>query len=94
MGMAIRVEERKLDDIAQALGDAYTKLSSIHTALEDDHAAIKAAWEDDAAFDFSTKFDNGMERLWDLMIAVDNMEQFLITAREMYAAAENKVLSL
>lgn len=90
----IRVDEKKLGSMAQSMEECYRQLSKIRTELEDAHSAMRNVWEDEAALDFSAKFDIGMEKLWDLMVAVENMGGFLKTAEEMYAAAEKQVLSL
>ncbi len=44
--------------------------------------------------DFTGKFNEGMERIWDILVAVDNIEGFFFEAASGYVAADREVEAL
>ena len=93
-GVEIQVQESRLQGLARSLDGVYTKLSGIKTELENLHAGIKASWSDPAVEEFNGKFEEGMDRVWDLLVAVDGIEAFFSEAAEAYMAADREVASL
>ena len=93
-GVEIDVDEKKLSSLSTELNGVYKKLSDIKNELEHLLTGIKANWSDVAVEEFSEKFDEGMERIWDLLVAVDSIEGFLQDAADGYSAADKQVMSL
>ena len=90
----IYVKEKNLRKLSDDLDGVYSKLSDVRDALERMHIDIERIWNDESAAIFLTKFDNGLERIWDLLIAIDSMDDLFIAAVEGYTAADRRVMSL
>ena len=93
-GVDINVKEERLSGLADELSGVYNRLSGIKAQLELRHSGIRANWSDQAVEDFTVKYDEGMERIWDLLVAVDNIETFFSEAAVGYVAADREVESL
>ena len=93
-GVTIDVKENKLEKLASDLSTVYTEISRIKNSLEEYHAGIRANWVDPAVEEFTAKFDEGMERIWDLLVAVDSIEGLFTGAANGYVAADHEVESL
>lgn len=92
--VVIDVNEKKLEGLANELNGVYNKLSGIKNSLESLHAGMRENWSDTAVDEFTSKFSEGMERVWDLLIAVDSMECFFTEAATGYMMADREVESL
>ena len=90
----IDVKEDRLSGLSGELRSVYTKLSLVKEKLESLHTGIRANWSDEAVEEFTEKFNEGMERIWDLLVAVDNIEVFFSDAATGYVAADREVESL
>lgn len=90
----IHVKPAQLKNIAGDLGSIYSKLSDTRNQLERLHAGVRANWSDPAVDDFTAKYNVFMDRIWDLLVAVDSMESFLTEAADSYMAADRKIQSL
>ena len=90
----IHVKPAQLKNMAGDLDAIYTRLSRVRDELESLHDGIRANWQDPAVDEFTAKFDMYMERIWDLLVAVDSMEAFFSQAAESYIAADRKIGSL
>lgn len=93
-GVDIDVKEDRLTGLSGQLDGVYTRLSTVKTELETLHTGIRANWSDQAVDDFTEKFNEGMERIWDLLVAVDNIGTFFDEAATGYVAADHEVESL
>ena len=79
---------------SNALGDVYRSISSIHENLRSGHDAIRQNWIDERVEAFSENFDTASEYMWQLQVAISNMQEFLSSAADTYSAAERQVSSL
>ena len=93
-GVEINVNESRLSGLSGELGGVYAKLSSVKNELERLHAGIRTNWSDIAVEEFTEKYEVGIERIWDLLVAIDSIEAFFQEAAEEYTAADNQVMSL
>lgn len=93
-GVDINVKEERLSELADELDSVYTNLSKIKDELEKIHTGIRANWSDQAVDAFTEKFNEEMERIWDLLVAIDNIEGFFSDAAAGYVAADREVESL
>lgn len=93
-GIDIEVKENKLSGLASDLDSVYTKLSRIRSNLESSLSGIRANWKDSAVEEYSVKFEDANEQMWNLIVAVDSMECFLREAAQEYKAVDNQIMSL
>ena len=93
-GVEIDVDEKRLTGLSSELSGVYRQLSNIKNELEHLHTGIRANWSDAAVEEFTQKYDEGMEGIWDLLVAVDSIEGFFQDAAEGYISADNQVMSL
>ena len=94
MGVEIYVDEIRLEGFANDLDGIYDRLSVVKSNLEYLHSGIKASWNDTAVAEFSEKYEEAMEKIWDLLVAVDAMGAFAAEASAGYTAADREVESL
>lgn len=84
----------RLSGISSELGEVYTSISDVNTTLINDHNVIRQCWVDSKVEEFSANFETASEYLWQLLVAISNMQEFLSFAAEAYSAAEQRVSSL
>lgn len=94
MGVEIYVDEIRLEGLANDLDGIYNRLSTLKSNLESLHSGIKASWNDTAVAEFSEKYEEAMEKIWELLVAVDAMGAFAAEAAAGYAAADREVEAL
>ena len=94
MGLELEVNISALSNISGELNGAYNRLSKIKDELESIHTGLENCWEDAAMDDFSCKYDEGMERIWDLLVAIDSIDSFVIAAKDGYTATDRLIESL
>lgn len=94
MSVEIHVNERRLSGLASELDGVYNKLSGIKDELERLKVGINQNWNDPAVEDFNTKYEKGMDSIWDLLVAIDNISLFFQDAANEYSAADKQVESL
>lgn len=84
----------KLRSAADTLGNVYAQISFAHGDLVRDHDRIRQCWVDNRVDEFSANYETAMDYLWDLMVAISNMQEFLTFAADGYAEAERLVRAL
>ena len=94
MSEEINVNEKWLSGLASELDGVYNRLSIIKNELEHLKVAINQNWSDPAVEDFNSKYEKGMDSIWDLLVAIDNISSFFQDAADGYSTADKQVMSL
>ncbi len=94
MDVEIDVNEKRLSALASELDRVYSRLSSVKNELEHLKVAMNQNWSDQAVEDFNQKYEKGIDSIWDLLVAIDNISNFFQDAADDYVKADNKVKSL
>lgn len=94
MDVQIDVNDRRLTDLATEMDGVYDRLRKVRAELEQLNASVNRNWSDEAVDDFNAKYDKGMDSIWDLQVAVDNLSGFFREAASEYKSADNKVKNL
>lgn len=84
----------QLSSISETLGNVYFLVSMAHGDLIRDHESIRQCWVDERVNEFSANFESASEYLWQLLISISNIQEFLDYASEAYLSADNQVSGL
>ncbi len=84
----------QIASLSNALGNIYFLISAVHGDLIRDHEVIRQCWVDQKVEEFSSHFETASDYLWQLLISISNMQEFLEYAAEGYSSADNQVSKL
>ena len=88
--MIINVDLGAVKDCASQLAAAYSQMNGIRSRLTELNLQLKRSWNDDAMVDFTARYNQGMDYMLDMLIAIDGMESFLNEAADFYKETDEK----
>lgn len=94
MDIEIEVDGERLERLADELDGIYNRLRRVKGDLEEQNRFMNRNWIDEAVNKYNQQYEKGIDNLWDLLVAIDQISGFFRAAADGYAAAEQKIMSL
>ena len=94
MSVEIRVDEKRLSGLASELGTVYNRLSRVKEELGRLNKEMNENWSDKEVDVFNQKYEKGMDSIWDLLVAISNIETFFEEAAKEYLETDKAVMSM